>query len=55
MGVTAKPVKVTFAVKPEKIHEFRNQDGSKTIREIQNQAKKIKNIKVENFKYGENK
>ena len=47
MAVFAKPVKVTFAVKADKAEEFRNTDHSKTLRKINEEVKKIKNITVD--------
>ena len=53
MGVQAKPVKVTFAVKADKAKEFRNIKDTKPIREIQKEAKKIKNITITDLVYDE--
>jgi len=51
MGVWAKPIRVTFAVRADKIKEFRNINNSKTMLKIQEEAKKIKNISIEDFVY----
>ncbi|MCL2018824.1 MAG: hypothetical protein FWG70_03600 [Oscillospiraceae bacterium] len=47
MGVLSRPVKVTFSVKSDKAKEFKELNDSKTIKDVQAQAKKIKNITME--------
>jgi len=46
MGVSTKPVKLTFSVKPDKIKEFKEINTSSKITEIQKKASEITNITI---------